>query len=138
MSTSHPLRPLFMTFEPVAHPLLPIVVAMVPLFFPTVSEALPSDWNIHLLRGPKRSPAICNSTSNLLKLAANTKIASTSKKNPILPCGKTAWGVVKWVLVVKTEGENSNPRYIDLSCNDKRFATTRGAWTSVHQFDVVK
>ena len=30
MSNSHPLCPLFMTSEPVAHPLLPVVVAMVP------------------------------------------------------------------------------------------------------------
>ena len=46
--------------------------------------------------------------------------------------------MVKWVLVVKTEGENSNPRCIDLSCSDKCFATARGAWTGAHQFDVVK
>ena len=60
------------------------------------------------------------------------------KKPPILPSGKTAWGVVKWVLVVKTEGENSNPRCTDLPCGDKRFAIARGAWTGAHQFDVVK
>ena len=60
------------------------------------------------------------------------------KKPPILPRGKTAWGVVKWVRVVKTEGENSNARCIDLSCSDKCFATARGAWTGAHQFDVVK
>ena len=34
MSNPHPLRPLFMTFKPVAHPLLPIVVATVSLSFP--------------------------------------------------------------------------------------------------------
>ena len=27
------------------------------------------------------------------------------KKPTILPRGKTAWGVVRWMLVVKTEGE---------------------------------
>ena len=57
---------------------------------------------------------------------------SLVKKSPILPRGKTAWGVAKWVLVIKTEGENSNPRCIDLSCGDKHFATARGAWTGAH------
>ena len=75
MSNSHPLHPFFTTFEPVAHPLLPVVVATVPFFFPTVSETVPSNWSIHLLRGPKHSPTICNSLSNLLLLAASTAIA---------------------------------------------------------------
>ena len=79
MSNSHPLRPLFTMFEPVAHQLLPIVVAMVPLFFPTVLEAVPSDWNIHFLHGLKHSPAICNSASNLLKPAANIAIARAAR-----------------------------------------------------------
>ena len=75
MSNSHPLRPLFTTFEPFAHPFLPVVVAMVPFFFPTVWEALHSDLSIHLLRGPEHLPAICKSSSNLLLPAANTAIA---------------------------------------------------------------
>ena len=72
MSNSHPLHPLFMLFEFVAHPLLPIVVAMVLLFFPTVLKVVPSDWNIHILHGPKRLPAISNSVGKLLQLATNT------------------------------------------------------------------
>ena len=75
MSNSYPLHPLFVTFKPVAHPLLSIVVTMVLLFFPKVSEVVPSDWSVHLLHGPKRPPAICDSVSNLLQPAANTAIA---------------------------------------------------------------
>ena len=74
MSNSHLLRPLFTTFKPVAHPLLPAVVAMVPFFFPTVSEAVHSDSSIHLLCGPERPPTICKSSSNLLLPAANIAI----------------------------------------------------------------
>ena len=48
---------------------------------------------------------------------------SLVKKPSILPRSKTAWGVVKWVRVVKTEGENSNPRCTDLSCGDRRRRT---------------
>ena len=77
MSNSHPLHPFFTSFEPVAHPLQAVVVATVPLFFPTVSEAVHSDWSVHLLRGPERPPAICKSSSNLLLPAANAAIAST-------------------------------------------------------------
>ena len=40
--------------------------------------------------------------------------------------------------MVKTEGKNSNPRCIDFSCGNRRFATARGAWSGAHQFDVVK
>ena len=47
---------------------------MVPLFFPTVSEAVHSDWSVHLLRGPERPPAICKTSSNLLLPAANIAI----------------------------------------------------------------
>ena len=54
MSNSHPLHPFFTPFEPVAHPLQAVVLAMVPFFFPTVSEAVHSDWSVHLLRGPER------------------------------------------------------------------------------------
>ena len=75
MSNSHLLRPLFTTFEPVAHPLLPVVVATVPFFFPTVSEAVHSDSSIPLLRGPERPPTICKISSNLLLPAANIVIA---------------------------------------------------------------
>ena len=75
MSNSHPLHPSFMPFEPVAHPLLAVVAATVPFFFPMVSETVPSDWRIYLLRGPKQPPATCNSSSNLLLPAANTAIA---------------------------------------------------------------
>ena len=60
------------------------------------------------------------------------------KKPFVLPCGKTTWGVVKWVRVVKIEGGNSNVRCTHLSCGERRFATARGAWTGVHQFDVAK
>ena len=77
MSNSHPLHPFFMTFKPVAHPLLPVVVATVPFFFPTVSEAIRSDWSVHLLCGPERPPTICKTSSNLLLPAANVAIAST-------------------------------------------------------------
>ena len=75
MSNSHPLRSFFTTFQPVYHPLLPVVVATVPFFFPTVSEAVHSDSSIHLLCGPERPPAICKSFSNLLLLATSTVIA---------------------------------------------------------------
>ena len=75
MSNSHPLHPFFTTFEPVAHPLLAVVVATVPFFFPTVSEAVHSNSSIHLLHDPERPPAIYKSSSNLLLLAANTAIA---------------------------------------------------------------
>ena len=74
MSNSHPLHPFFTSFEPVAHLLQAVVVAMVPLFFPTVSEAVHSDWSVHLLRGPERPPTICKISSNLLLPAANTAI----------------------------------------------------------------
>ena len=77
MSNSHPLHPFFMSFEPVAHPLQAVVLATVPLFFPTVSEAVHSDWRIYLLHGPERQPAICKSSSNLLLPVANAAIAST-------------------------------------------------------------
>ena len=46
--------------------------------------------------------------------------------------------MVKWVQVVKMEGENSNTRWTNLSCGDRRFAIARGAWVGEHQFDVVK
>ena len=74
MSNSHPLHPFFMPFEPVAHPLQAVVLAMVPLLFPTVSEAVHSDWNVLLLRGPERPPTIRKTSSNLLLPAANTAI----------------------------------------------------------------
>ena len=74
MSNSHPLHPFFTSFEPVAHPLQAVVLATVPLFFPTVSQAVHSDWSVHLLRGPERPPAICKTSSNLLLPAANTAI----------------------------------------------------------------
>ena len=77
MTNSHPLHPFFTPFEPVAHPLQAVVLATVPLFFPTVSEAVHSDWSIHLFRGPKPPPTICKSSSNLLLPAANAAIAST-------------------------------------------------------------
>ena len=75
MSNSHPLHPFFTTFEPIAHPLLAAVAATVPFFFPTVSETVPSDWRIYLLRSPEQPPATCNSSSNLLLPDANTAIA---------------------------------------------------------------
>ena len=74
MSNSHPLHPFFTPFEPVAHPLQAVVVATVPLFFPTVSEAVHSDWSVHLLRGPERPPTIWKTSSNLLLPAANAAI----------------------------------------------------------------
>ena len=46
MSNSHPLRPLFMTFEDVAHPLLPVVQGTLPLLFPTVLEAIHFDHGL--------------------------------------------------------------------------------------------
>ena len=64
MTNSHPLHPFFTPFEPVAHLLQAVVLATVPFFFPTVSEAVHSDWRIYLLRGPERPPAICKSSSN--------------------------------------------------------------------------
>ena len=77
MTNSHPLHPFFTLFEPVAHPLQAVVLATVPFFFPTVSEAVHSDWRIYLLRSPERLPTICKSSSNLLLPAANAAIAST-------------------------------------------------------------
>ena len=77
MSNSHPLHPFFTSFKPFAHSLLAVVVATVPLFFPTVSEAVHSDWSVHLLRGPERPPTICKTSSNLLLPAANAVIGST-------------------------------------------------------------
>ena len=74
MSNSHPLHPFFTSFEPVAHPLLAVVVATVPLFFPTVSEAVHSDWSVHLLRSPERPPTIWKTSSNLLLPVANVTI----------------------------------------------------------------
>ena len=74
MSNSHPLHPFFTPFEPVAHPLQAVVLAMVPLLFRTVSEAVHSDWNVLLLRGPERPPTICKTSSSLLLQAANTAI----------------------------------------------------------------
>ena len=74
MSNSHPLHPFFTSFAPVAHPLQAVVVATVPLFFPTVSEAVHSDWSVHLLRGPERPPTIWKTSSNLLLPAANAAI----------------------------------------------------------------
>ena len=74
MSNSHTLHPFFMSFEPVAHPLQAVVLATVPLFFPTVLEAVHSDWSVHLLRGPERLPTICKTSSNLLLPAASTAI----------------------------------------------------------------
>ena len=74
MSNSHPLHPFFTSFEPVVHPLLAVVVSTVPLFFPTVSEAVHSDWSVHLLRGPERPPTIWKTSSNLLLPAANAVI----------------------------------------------------------------
>ena len=74
MSNSHPLHPFFTPFEPVAHPLQAVVLATVLLLFPTVSEAVHSDWNVLLLRGPERPPTICKTSSNLLLPAANTAI----------------------------------------------------------------
>ena len=74
MSNSHPLHPFFTSFEPVAHLLQAVVLAMVPLFFPTVSEAVHSDWSVHLLCGQERPPAICKTSSNLLLPVANTAI----------------------------------------------------------------
>ena len=68
------LHPFFMSFEPVAHPLLAVVIAMVLLFFPTVLEAVHSDWSVHLLHGPERPPTIWKTSSNLLLLAANAAI----------------------------------------------------------------
>ena len=76
MSNSHPLHPFFMPFEPVAHPLQAVVLAMVPLLFPTVSEAVHSDWNVLLLCGAERPPTICKTSSNLLLPAANTAIVA--------------------------------------------------------------
>ena len=75
MSNSHPLDLFFTPFEPVAHPLLAVVVATVPFFFPMVSETVPSDLRIYLLRGPEQPPATCNSLSNLLLPIANIAIA---------------------------------------------------------------
>ena len=74
MSNSHPLHPFFTSFAPVAHPLQAVVLATVPLLFPTVLEAIHSDWSVHLLRGPERPPTICKTSSNLLLPAANTAI----------------------------------------------------------------
>ena len=74
MSNSHPLHPFFTPFEPVAHPLQAVVVAMVPLFFPTVSEAVHSDWSVHLLRGPGRPPTIWKTSNNLVLPAPNAAI----------------------------------------------------------------
>ena len=74
MSNSHPLHPFFTSFEPVAHPLLAVVVATVPLFFPTVSEAVHSDWSVHLLCGPERPPTIWKTSSNLVLPAPNAAI----------------------------------------------------------------
>ena len=74
MSNSHPLHPFFTPFEPIAHPLQAVVLATVPLFFPTVSEAVHSDWSVHLLRGPERPPTIWKTSSNLLLPAANAAI----------------------------------------------------------------
>ena len=74
MSNSHPLHPFFTPFEPVAHPLQAVILATVPLLFPTVSEVVHSDWSVHLLRGPERPPAICKTSSNLLLPAANIAI----------------------------------------------------------------
>ena len=76
MTNSHLLHPFFMPFESVAHPLQAVVLAMVPFFFPTVLEAVHSDWRIYLLRSPERLPAICKSSSNPLLPAANVAIAS--------------------------------------------------------------
>ena len=53
---------------------------MVPFFFPTVLETVPSDWSIHLLRGPEHPPTICNSSRNLLLPAANTAIARATRQ----------------------------------------------------------
>ena len=75
MSNSHPLHPFFTPFKPVAQPLLAVVAATVPFFFPTVSETVPSNWRIYLLRGLEQPPTTCNSSSNLLLPAANTAIA---------------------------------------------------------------
>ena len=75
MSNSHLLHPFSTTFGPVAHPLLAVVATTVQFFFPTVSETIPSNWSIHLLRGPEQPPAMCNSSSNLLLPAANIAIA---------------------------------------------------------------
>ena len=75
MSNSHPLHPFFTTFEPVAHPLLAVVAATVPFFFPTVSETVPSNWRIYLLRSPEQPPATCNNSSNLLLPVVDTAIA---------------------------------------------------------------
>ena len=74
MSNSHPLHPFFTPFEPVAHPLQAVVLTMVLLLFPKVSEAVHSDWNVLLLRGPERPPTICKTSSNLLLPVANTAI----------------------------------------------------------------
>ena len=95
MSDSHLLHPCFTTFKPVAHPLLAVVAATVPFFFPTVSEIVRSDWSIHLLRGPKQPPTICNSSSNLLLPAANTAIARATgqygRQRQFLAGGGTVW-----------------------------------------------
>ena len=76
MTNSHPLHPFFTPFEPIAHTLQAVVLVTIPFFFPTVSEAVHSDWRIYLLHGPERPPAICKSSSTLLLPAANTAIAS--------------------------------------------------------------
>ena len=53
MSNSHPLDLLFMPFEPIVCPLMPVVQGTVPLLFPMVSEAIPSNWSLHILCTPK-------------------------------------------------------------------------------------
>ena len=82
MSTSHPLHPFFTTFEPVAHPLLPIVLAMVLLFFPMVSEAVHFQFEYSLIaHGPERPPVICN---NLEQSVAASCKHNDSKSNRIV------------------------------------------------------
>ena len=69
-----------MPFESVVHLLLPVVVATVPLFFPTISEATPSNWNIHILYRPKRLPAVSNNASKLLQPTTNTATARATRQ----------------------------------------------------------
>ena len=130
MSNSHPLHPFFTTFEPVAHPLLPVVVATVPFFFPTVSEAIPSDWSIHLLRSQEGPPAICNSSSNLLLLAANTVIARATRQygrqRRHLLGGGSVGAPKRWRICGERELSNAGDCNITKQAEVKRSHSARG------------
>ena len=81
----------------------PLLLQAVPFFFPTVSEAVRSDSNIHLLHGPKRPPTICNSVSNLLKPVANTY---NSKSNRIEMDANDAICLVEDLWELQSDGES--------------------------------